>query len=246
MIPTDCLPLRRAALALLMPALLAACTDPEFGVSETRQTTAVQRVVELRRDLRTNPTNHKTLSDLGDLYARQGMWTESMGAYREALIVAPGDRDLLLGYGRGQLALGDFNGALTTAAQAGGQDVRVLLLRAGGLAGAGRLAEARSTLETARAMAPRDLDVRSNLSLVAALQRDPQAYAIARATAFAPDADFSHIRNLVLVGGITGNDRAARDDGERRGLDSAEIAGILQVGHRARTQGMRAVTVLTN
>lgn len=238
--------LLRALSALALAGLLQGCTDPNFGVAETRQTTAVQRVVELRRELRSNPSDAATLKKLGDLYADQGMWSESMGAYREALIVSPGSRDLLLGYGRGQLALGDFGGALTTAGQAGGDDVRVALLRAGGLAGVGRLAEARATLDKARQMAPRDLDVRSNLSLVAALQRDPQAYAIARATAFAPDADFSHIRNMVLVGGITGNDGAARGDGERRGLEPAEIGGILEVGHRARYEGMRAVTVLTH
>ena len=40
---------------------------------------------------------------------------------------------------------------------------------------------ARALLERAQRTAPRDLDVRSNISLVAALQRDPAAYAIARA-----------------------------------------------------------------
>lgn len=237
--------LRRLVPAMLVAGLASACTDPNFGVAETRQTTAVERVVELRRDLRGNPADVATLNKLGDLYADQGMWAESMGAFREALIIAPDNRNLLLGYGRGQLALGDFGGALATAQRAGTQDVRGMLLKSGGLAGAGRLPEARATLETARKMAPRDLDVRSNLALVAALQGDGAAYGIARAAAFAPDAEFSHIRNLVLVGGITGNDGAAREDGERRGLDPAEIGGILSVGHRARSQGMSAITVLT-
>lgn len=235
----------RLSLVVALAGLTGACTDPAFGVAETRQTTAVERVVELRGTLRTNPTDTAALTRLGDLYADQGMWPESMGAYREALIVAPGDRNLLLGYGRGQLAVGDFAGALRTATQAGDQDVRGMLLKAGALTGLNQLAPARALLERAQRTAPRDLDVRSNISLVAALQRDPAAYAIARAAAFAPDAEYSHIRNLVLVGGITGNDGAATEDGERRGLDPAEIGGILTVGHRARTQGMGAVTVLT-
>ena len=109
-----------------------------------------------------------------------------------------------------------------------------------------RLTEARTELTTAQQIAPRDLDVRSNLALVAALQGDATAYAIGRAVAFAPDAEYSHIRNMVLVGGITGNDASARNDAERRGLDPAEIGDILAVGRRARTQGMRAFTVLTN
>ncbi|ARJ70464.1 tetratricopeptide repeat protein [Paracoccus contaminans] len=237
--------LSRLMPAMMLAALTSACNDPNFGVAETRQTTAVERVVELRRALKTNPADTAALSRLGDLYADQGMWAESMGAYREALILSPSDRNLVLGYGRGQLAVGDFGGALKTAAQAGDSDVRGMLLKAGALAGAGQLAQSRALLERARAIAPRDLDVRSNLSLVAALQRDPTAYGIARAAAFAPDADFSHIRNMVLVGGITGNDGSAAQDGERRGLDPSEIGGILSVGHRARTQGMSAVTVLT-
>ena len=223
----------------------AGCTDPAFGVAESRQTTAVERVAELRHELRRDPADTGVLNEMGKIYADQGLWSESMGAYREALIVTPGDRGMLLGYGRGQLAQGDYAGALRTAQQAGGGDVAVLLLRSGALTGLGRLTEARAVLETAQRMNPRDLDVRSNIALVAALQNDPAAYSIARAVAFAPDSTFSHIRNLVLIGGITGNDAHARDDGERRGLDASEIGDLLAVGRRARIQGMQAITVLT-
>lgn len=236
---------RRALLAIPLTAVVAAC-DPQFGVEETRQTTATQRVAELRHDLRADPSNVEALRQMGKIYADQGLWVESMGAYREALIVAPSDRLLMLGFGRGQLAVGDYAGAYKSAQQAGGGDVEVMLLRSGALAGMNRLTEARTELETARQMAPRDLDVRSNLGLVAALQGDATAYAIARAVAFAPDAEYSHIRNMVLVGGITGNDASARYDAERRGLDPAEIGDIIAVGRRARTQGMRAFTVLTD
>ena len=236
-----------AARTLAALSLLAAagCNDPAFGVSETRQTSAVQRIAELRHDLRRNPADTGVLNEMGKIYADQGLWSESMGAYREALIVSPGDRQMLLGYGRGQLAQGDYAGALRTAQQAGGGDIPVLLLRSGALTGMGQLSEARSVLETARGLNPRDLDVRSNIALVAALQGDASAYAIGRAVAFAPDSTFSHVRNLMLIGGITGNVDNARDDGERRGLDAAEIADILAVGRRARTQGMQAITVLT-
>lgn len=236
-----------AARTLAALSLLAAagCNDPAFGVAETRQTSAVQRIAELRHDLRRNPADTGVLNEMGKIYADQGLWSESMGAYREALIVSPGDRQMLLGYGRGQLAQGDYAGALRTAQQAGGGDIPVLLLRSGALTGMGQLSEARSVLETARGLNPRDLDVRSNIALVAALQGDASAYAIGRAVAFAPDSTFSHVRNLMLIGGITGNVANAQDDGERRGLDAAEIADILAVGRRARTQGMRAITVLT-
>ena len=91
---------------------------------------------------------------------------------------------------------------------------------------------------------PRDLDLRSNIAIVAALGSDPQAYAIARAAAFAPDATHAHRRNLVLVGGMTGQDRPAREDGLQLGLDAQEITDILAVGRRARSQGMSAFGVL--
>ncbi|MDO5621555.1 MAG: hypothetical protein Q4G24_08815 [Paracoccus sp. (in: a-proteobacteria)] len=225
---------------------LTACTDPNFGMSETVTTTAAQRVGMLKAELRTRPNDTKVLAEIGKIYADQGFWTESMGAYREALIVSPGQRDLVLGYGRAQLALGDYAGALQSSNQAGGGDVDVLLLRSGALAGLGQLAEARAHLDVAQALNPRDLDVRSNIALVAALSRDPQAYAISRAVAFAPDAQHRHIRNMILVGGITGYDGNARSDAEQRGMDPSEISEILAVGRRARTQGMRAFTVLAS
>ncbi|MFI0397167.1 tetratricopeptide repeat protein [Paracoccus jiaweipingae] len=225
---------------------LTACNDPNFGMAETTTTSAAQRVGQLKAELRSRPNDTRVLAEIGRIYADQGFWTESMGAYREALIVTPGQRDLVLGYGRAQLALGDYAGALKSAQQAGGGDVDVLLLRAGALAGLGQLGKARGVLDAARGLNPRDLDVRSNIAVVAALSGDPQAYAIARAVAFAPDAQNRHIRNMILVGGITGMDGNARSDAEQRGMDPAEIGDILAVGRRARVQGMRAFTVLAS
>lgn len=239
-------PLIRAGFACVAMTSLTACNDPNFGMAETVTTSAAQRVGQLKVQLRKQPNDTRVLGEIGRIYADQGFWTESMGAYREALIVSPGQRDLVLGYGRAQLALGDYPGALKSAQQAGGSDVDVLLLKSGALAGQGQLENARLVLDQARAINPRDLDVRSNIALVAALSRDPQAYAIARAVAFAPDAQNRHIRNMILVGGIAGLDANARSDATQRGMDPAEIGDILAVGRRARVQGMRAFTVLAS
>lgn len=230
--------------ALILLGLAAGCTQPGFGPSATPQTSAAQKMAELKLDLRRNPESGETLRKIGDMEAAAGNWNRSMGAYREALLVAPGDREARLGYGEAQLALGDYAGALNSARQAGGDDIRVTLLQSGALAGMNRLAEARRVLETASAANPRNLDLRSNIAIVAALGADPQAYAIARAAAFAPDATHAHRRNLVLVGGMTGQDRPAREDGLQLGLDAQEITDILAVGRRARSQGMSAFGVL--
>ena len=167
-----------------------------------------------------------------------------MGAYREALVVSPKDRESLLGYGEGQLALGDYSGALKTVSAIPGNDVRTLLLRAGALTGLNRLSEAEAVLNAARKANPRNLDVRSNIAIVFALSRNPQAYAVARAVAFAPDASYSHRRNLVLVGGIAGQEAVARRDGAELGVSPDEISQIIAIGRRARTEGISAFGIL--
>lgn len=236
--------MRRLALALGLVPLLAACTDPNFGLAESRPTTATQQLGELKGQLRSQPSNADTLKKIGKLQAAQSYWPESMGAYREALIVAPGDREALLGFGNAQLAMGDYNGALQTAANAGGADIEVLILKSGAMAGLGQLPQARAILEQAQAINPRDLDVRNNIALVAALSGDPTAYAMARSVAFAPDATPRHILNLPVVGGITGNDAAARTDASRLGVQPEEIGDLIAVGRRARLQGLQALSVL--
>lgn len=234
----------RLPMAMTALSLIAGCTDAEFGSDTSRPTSAAQHMAQLRYDLKRDPNDIEALKEIGDLQAGQGQWSQALGAYREALVVSPKDRDALLGYGEGQLALGDYSGALETAKAVSGQDVRVLLLRAGALTGLNRLTEARAVLGIARKGNPRDLDVRSNLAIVLALSRDPQAYPIARAAAFAPDASYSHRRNLVLVGGIAGQEEAARRDGPQLGIGSDEIGQIITIGRRARSQGISAFGIL--
>ncbi|RMC34927.1 tetratricopeptide repeat protein [Paracoccus alkanivorans] len=234
----------RLPMGLIALSLIAGCTDAEFGSDTSRPTSEAQHLAQLRYDLKQDPNDIEALKKIGDMQAGRGQWSQAMGAYREALVVSPNDRDALLGYGEGQLALGDYGGALETVKAIPDQQVRVLLLRAGALAGLNRLTEARAVLELARKGNPRDLDVRSNLAIVSALSHDPQAYPIARAAAFAPDASYSHRRNLVLVGGIAGQEAAARQDGTQLGIGSDEITQIIAIGRRARTEGIRAFGIL--
>ena len=239
-------PLFRLAPALLVALALAGCADDNssFGPEPSRPLTASQRMGELQVALRRNPNDVETLKEYGKIQADLGQWSQSMGAYREALLVKPDDRDAVMGYGRAQLAVGDYAGALSMAQKAGGSDLPVLLLKSGALTGLNRLAEARAVLDAATRMHPRDLDVRSNIAIIAGLTGDPQAYGIARAAAFAPDSSYSHRRNLILVGGMTRQDATARADGQQLGLAREEIGDILAVGHRARTQGMRAFGIM--
>ncbi|AGT08864.1 hypothetical protein [Paracoccus aminophilus] len=234
----------RRLLVVLMLTTLAGCADSEFGMQPSRATSGEQQMAELRSTLKRNPNDSKALKQIGDMQAKSGNWSQAMGAYREALLVNQRDSEARLGYGEGQLALGDYTGALATATEVGGTSIRVQQLRSGALAGLNRLGEARQVLEAASTSAPRNLDLRSNLAIIAALSRDPQAYAIARAAAFAPDSSYAHRRNLMLVGGMSGNDAVAKQDGAQLGLDPAEIGDIIAVGRRAKTQGMRAFGVL--
>lgn len=226
--------------------LISGCAEGQFGASPPRMVNDQERLGQLQSKIRRSPNDTAALNEYGQLQAANSQWNQAMGAYREAMLISPANRESRLGYGEAQLALGDFPGALVTADQLGATDVRTRQLRAGALTGLNRLSEARQLLETTSRQEPRNLDVRSNLALVLALSRDPTAYGIARAAAFAPDADFTHVRNLILVAGVVGAEAQARTDGATLGLESSEVNEILAVGRRARTHGMSAFGIVTN
>lgn len=235
----------RSLFGVLALTLVAACANGEFGPATPSMVSEGERLGELQAKIRRNPNDTKALNEFGDLQAANGQWNQAMGAYREAILIAPTNRDARLGLGEAQLALGDFNGALATATQLGSTDVRTRQLRAGALTGLNRLPEARALLEQTSRQEPRNLDVRSNLALVLGLSRDPTSYGVARATAFAPDADYTHVRNLILVGGLMGYEREAKTDGGTLGLQPDEVNDILKLGRRARSEGMRAFGIIT-
>lgn len=230
---------------LFLSLLVAGCAEGEFGQSSGRAVSQQERLGELQSSIRSKPNNVAALKEFGDIQASEGEWSRAMGAYREALLIAPGDREAKIGYGEAQLAMGDFSGALATADGIGGTVLQVQQLRAGALAGLQRNEEALQILRGLSQSHPRNLDVRSNLALVMALERNPEAYGIARAVAFAPDAEFTHVRNLVMIGAMVQTESAARADAEQLGLSGPDISEILAVGRRARTQGMSAFGIVS-
>lgn len=235
----------RICFGLLGITLLTACADPNFGQSPGAMVSQQEKLAQLQSSIKDQPNNVAALKEFGALQAEMGEWSRAMGAYREALLIAPNDREAKIGFGEAQLGLGDFQGALDTGTSIGGTTLQVQQLRAGALAGLSRFDEARVILDALHQSHPRNLDARSNLALVMGLQRDPAAYGIARAAAFAPDAEFTHVRNMVLIGGMVQNEAGARSDAEQLGLAADEVGEILTIGRRARTQGMSAFGIVS-
>ncbi len=236
---------RGLAVFLCAGSLLAGCGDRPFGRSVGPATTSDERIAELRGTLARQPESIAALTGIGREYARQARWPEAAGAYREALIVDPGNRDALLGFSAATSALGDYGTALTHAerAVAARPDLPALTLAGVALSGQGRQAEARATFERALAERPRDLDVRNNLAITMALAGDPAAVPTARGVAFAPDADVRHRRNYLMVAAIAGQEAVVRGDAARLGITEAAMAEIFEIGRRARSSGVAAFGV---
>lgn len=230
------------AIALGSICLLGACSTPQFGRGVGAVTSSDTRIAEFRGRLAGNPSDVAALNGIGREHARRGEWTFSAGAYREALVVAPQNREALLGFAAAQTALQDFQSAYMHAQRASAirRDVASLMAEGMALSGLGQRAQARAVFQDAVRIAPRNLDVRSNLSIALALAGDPQAYGTARAVAFAPEADPRHRRNLFLVAGITGQDANARVEGVQLGVPTQEMEEIFAIGRQARVQGVGA------
>lgn len=234
----------RCVLGLALAA--TGCVSQDGTVARSLSlTTSTERVATLRSRLAARPDDPDLLRDLGAEHLRQGQWQAAEGAYREALLVVPGDRAATLGYGRALLGGGRY-----AAARAHGEvaltiqrDREALVLTGIALAAEGRASEGAAYLTAARTAAPRDLAVRANLALALALAGDASAYDLIREAAFAPDADARHRRNLVLVGGMLGLDARARVDAAALGIGGGELSGILEIGRRARREGARAFGV---
>ena len=228
--------------------VLVGCAPQDLTVARSASlVTSTERVAALRSRLAARPDDPDVLKALGAENLRQGQWQAAAGAYHEALLVAPADRDATLGYGRALLGGGRYGAARAhgEAALAARRDREALILTGAALAAEGRAAEGAAHLAAARAAAPRDLAARTNLALALALAGDPSAYDVMREVAFAPDADPRHRRNLVVVGGMLGLDARARSDAAALGIRGRELAGILEIGRRARSEGARAFGVAT-
>lgn len=235
--------LKGAVLVTTSLTILASCSAGQFGLSRSPYSASTNRLSALSQQLRSNPNNVKTLTEIGHEHARLSQWEQSLGAYREALIVDGSNGTAKMGYSRALLAVGQYESGHQQVDQilaASKTDVAALILKSGALTGQKRYQEAQQVLISAQQIAPRDLDVRSNLALVKALAGDPSAYAEGRAAAFAPDADIRHQRNLILVGGISGQSNLATQDGRMLGLEPDTVKKLISLGNRAKSVGMGA------
>lgn len=225
--------------------LLAGCETADFGRTAGIATTSDQRVASFRAQLAKRPDDVKSLVGIGDEFARQSEWARASGAYREALIVNAASREAMIGYASAQAALGEYSSALSTAQTAVAQkgDIEGIMAAAVALNGQRRHTEAKTLLDQALAINPRDLDVRNNLALTMALAKNPAAYQLQRAVAFAPDADFRHRRNFYLIAAMLGKESSAKRDGASLGLATNEIKSVTAIGRKARSQGMSAFGV---
>lgn len=232
---------RNLMMAMTFVVLLPACSNTNFGSSESRYSSAESKLEGMRAELINNPDNVDLLNNIGHQNARLARWDESLGSYNEALLVNNNNREAILGFARGQLAVGGYTKAIEHAdiiLNRNEADIPALLLKAGALAGLKRYDESRQILQFAMSAAPRDLDVRSNLALVDALAgNNDHAYNLAKQAAFAPDADIRHKRNFILVAGITGNVAAGKSDAQYLGIAPGDIDPLIKLGQRARERG---------
>jgi Flp pilus assembly protein TadD len=144
---------------------------------------------------------------LGDAYMRAGKANRAAVAYRAALAKAPENDEALLGLGFALLKTGDPDGAIAALAQTA---PRVNTMQAYNRLAvaqtlAGRFKEAEQSFRSASALAPDDLDIRTNLALTLALDgQENNAIVIMREVVASPSCETRHHRNLVIVFGLYG------------------------------------------
>jgi Flp pilus assembly protein TadD len=101
----------------------------------------------------------------------------------------------------------------------------------------GQFAQAHESFDAASALAPDDLDIRTNLALAAALEgQETKAIDVARSVVASPGAQPRHRRNLMIVYGLLG----LVDEGRAtapKGLSANEAKKLL-----ARATAIRAIS----
>lgn len=176
---------------------------------------------------------------LGDAYARAGKTDQAIQAYRAALALAPDNPAALLGLGSALVRAGDADGAVVALAKAAPLVNTMTAYNRLGVAQtlAGQFAQAQQSFDTASALAPDDLDIRTNLALAAALNgQETKAIDATRAVVTSPGAEARHRRNLMIVYGLLGR----ADEGRAaapKGLSASEVKKLL-----ARATAIRAMS----
>jgi Flp pilus assembly protein TadD len=176
---------------------------------------------------------------LGDAYMRAAKADQAIKAYRTALAQSPENGDALLGLGSALVRTGDVDGAITALAKAAPLVNTMSAYNRLGVAQtlAGSLPAAQASFEAARALAPDDLDVRTNLALAAALDgKADKAIALMREVVALPAAEARHRRGLVIVFGLLGRAAEGRVAAPRE-LPASEVKSLL-----VRANSIRALT----
>jgi Flp pilus assembly protein TadD len=167
---------------------------------------------------------------LGDASLRAGQIGPAISAYRAALSKAPDDGQALLGLGsalvrqgnpeEGLAALARAAPIVRTAAAYGRLGVAQTLV--------GQLPEAQASFESAMALAPDDLDLRTNWALAAALDgKDDAAVEKMREVVRSPGAELRHQRDFIVLLGILGRVEEARTVA-LSGISPRDLRNLLQ------------------
>lgn len=185
-----------------------------------------------------NSKDVKAQLRLADAYSRAGKTDQAVQAYRAALATAPDNPDALLGLGSALVKAGDPDGAVVVLAKVAPMVNTMTAYNRLGVAQtlAGEFAQAQLSFDAASALAPDDLDVRTNLALAAALNgEEDKAIHATRAVVGSPGAEARHRRNLMIVFGLLGRANEGRAAAPK-GLSASEVNRLL-----ARATQIRAI-----
>jgi Flp pilus assembly protein TadD len=150
---------------------------------------------------------------LGDACVRAGEIGKAIVAYRLALGKDPNDAEATLGLGAALVKKGDYEGGLAALSKAAPIVQTAAAYDRLGVVQTltGKLHDAEASFETARALAPDDLDITTNLALAAALAgEDERAVPLMQGVVQSSAAEARHRRNLVIIFGLFGRIDEAR------------------------------------
>lgn len=174
---------KETALALYRQAVIASADDPDVSVQ------------------------------YGDACMRAGKTLAAIEAYRAALAKSPDNAEAQFGLGSAMVKKGELEKGLALLTKAAPRVNSAAAYNRLGIAQmlAGQLKAAQASFASAQALTPDDLDIGTNLALVAALANEPDAaMAAVNQVAASPAAASRQRRDLVMVLSLLGRDGEAR------------------------------------
>jgi Flp pilus assembly protein TadD len=173
---------------------------------------------------------------LGDACVRAGHIDEAIDAYRAALVKTPNDAEAELGLGTALVRKGDIEAGVDSLTKAAPViKTAVAYDRLGVAQTLAGLPEAEASFDSAVALAPDDLDIRTNLAFAAVLAgHDEKAVATMRDVVKSPSAEIRHRRDFVVVLGMAGVPKGQTM--VLSGVSNAEVRDLL-----ARAGAIRAM-----